>query len=62
MSALLSNNSNDLRILQELYDHRKIVKFVLNLIRILQDIDDHRIIVNIFIEIERSYENVDFRT
>ena len=50
MSALLSNNSNDLRILQELYDHRKIVKFVLNLIRILQEIDDHRIIVNIFID------------
>ena len=26
------------RILQELYDHRILVKFVLNLIRILQDI------------------------
>ena len=47
--ALLANNSDDYRILQELYDHRILVKFVLDLIRILKEIDDHGIIVKNFI-------------
>ena len=38
----------------ELYDHRIIVKFVLDLIRILQEIDDHRIILNIFIDFDQN--------
>ena len=42
------------RILQELYDHRILVKFVLNLIRILQEIDDHGIIVKIFIGFDQN--------
>ena len=32
----------------ELYDHRIIVKFVLDLIRILQEIDDHAILMKFF--------------
>ena len=47
--ALLANNSDDYRILQKLYDHRILVKFLLDLMRILQQIDDHGIIVKIFI-------------
>ena len=46
--ALLANNSDDYRILQELYDHRILVKFVLDLIRILQEIDDHGILMKFF--------------
>ena len=38
----------------ELYDHRIIVKFVLDLIRILQEIDDHGIIVKIFIYFDQN--------
>ena len=38
----------------ELYDHRIIVKFVLDLIRILQEIDDHGIIVKIVIYFDQN--------
>ena len=38
----------------ELYDHRIIVKFVLDLIRILREIDDHWIIVKIFIYFDQN--------
>ena len=38
----------------ELYDHRIIVKFVLDLFRILKEIDDHGIIVKIFIEFDQN--------
>ena len=52
--ALLANNSDDYRILQELYDNRILVKFVLGLFRIIQEIDDHGIIVKIFIEFDQN--------
>ena len=52
--ALLANNLDDYRILQELYDHRILVKFFLDLIIILHDIDDHGIIVKIFIEFNQN--------
>ena len=38
----------------ELYDHRIIVKFVLDLFRILKEIDDHGIIVKMFIEFDQN--------
>ena len=38
----------------ELYDHRIIVKFVLDLFRILNEIDDHGIIVKMFIEFDQN--------
>ena len=38
----------------ELYDHRILLKFLLDLITILQDIDDHRIIVKIFIYFDQN--------
>ena len=50
----LYNNSDDHRILQELYDNRILVKFVLGLFRIIQEIDDHGIIVKIFIEFDQN--------
>ena len=43
-----------LEIFGELYDHRIIVKFVLDLIRHLQEIDDHGIIVKIFIYFDQN--------
>ena len=52
--ALLANNSDDYRILQELYDIRILVKFVLGLFRIIQEIDDNGIIVKIFIEFDQN--------
>ena len=52
--ALLANNSDDYRILQELYDNRILVKFVLGLFRIIQEIDDHGFIVKIFIEFDQN--------
>ena len=52
--ALLANNSDDYRILQELYDNRILVKFVLGLFRIIQEIDDYGIIVKIFIEFDQN--------
>ena len=38
----------------ELYDHRILLKFLLDLIRILQEIDDHGIIVKIFIYFDQN--------
>ena len=52
--ALLANNSDDYRILQEMYDHRFLVKFFLYLIIILHEIDDHGNIVKIFIEFNQN--------
>ena len=52
--ALLANNSDDYRILQEMYDHRFLVKFFLYLITILHEIDDHGNIVKIFIEFNQN--------
>ena len=38
----------------ELYDHRILLKFLLDLTRILQEIDDHRIIVKISIYFDQN--------
>ena len=49
--ALLSDNSDDYRILQELDDHWILAKFLetrWHLIRIFQEIDDHGILVKFF--------------
>ena len=40
LSAIVSNNSDNYEIIQELEDHRILVKFFQDLIRILQEIDD----------------------
>ena len=47
LSAIVSN-SDDYEILQELDDHRIVVKFFWELIRILQEIDDHKILMKFF--------------
>ena len=44
LSAIVSNNSDDYEILQELDDNRILVKFW-DLIRIFEDIDDHGILM-----------------
>ena len=45
LSAIVSNNSDDYEILQELDDNRILAKFFWDLIRIFEEIDDHGILM-----------------
>ena len=45
LSAVVSNNSDDYEILQELDDNRILVKFFWDLIRIFEEVDDHGILM-----------------
>ena len=45
LSAIVSNNSDDYEILQELDDSRILVKCFWDLIRIFEEIDDHGILM-----------------